>query len=168
MTTGEDKAYKSALAGKAYMMGVSPWFYTSKRTFLVGSKQSVTYLNADLPQYNKNWYSSSESLWFDRWTQVLSEQPQYVQIITWNDFGESSHIVDVNDKQIVAGANYAEGLSHAAWRFVLPYFTRAYKTGETKIDKEGAVAWYRTSPAKACGGGGKFIICARSCDGLLC
>lgn len=30
ITTVEDGLYKRALRGKAYMMGVSPWFYTSK------------------------------------------------------------------------------------------------------------------------------------------
>jgi glucan endo-1,3-alpha-glucosidase len=30
MNTGEDLAYKNALQGKKYMMGVSPYFYTSK------------------------------------------------------------------------------------------------------------------------------------------
>lgn len=36
----------------------------------------------DLPQWEKNWYSSSESLWFDRWQQVLEVMPDYVEIIT--------------------------------------------------------------------------------------
>ena len=30
LDTGEDMAYKGALQGKKYMMGVSPWFYTGK------------------------------------------------------------------------------------------------------------------------------------------
>jgi hypothetical protein len=29
MNTGEDHAYKNVLQGKKYMMGVSPYFYTS-------------------------------------------------------------------------------------------------------------------------------------------
>jgi len=36
----------------------------------------------DLPQWNKNWYCSSESLWYDRWQQVLEVKPDFVQIIT--------------------------------------------------------------------------------------
>lgn len=59
------------------MMGVSPWFYTN------------------LPQYKKNWMWPDELMltWADRWTQVLTLQPQqpdYVEIISWNDFGEVS------------------------------------------------------------------------------
>lgn len=59
------------------MMGVSPWFYTN------------------LPEYGKNWMWPDETMltWADRWTQVLTLQPQqpdYVEIISWNDFGEVS------------------------------------------------------------------------------
>ncbi|KAI2607778.1 glycoside hydrolase family 71 protein [Hypoxylon fragiforme] len=139
INTGNDQAYKSVLKGKAYMMGVSPYFYT------------------DLPQYNKNWYSSSDSLWYDRWKQVLDIMPQYVEIITWNDYGESSYINDPIPAQIVNGAQaYVNGFGHSAFRFVLPYFISAFKAGNANVQlpTEGAVAWYRTTPASVCGDGG--------------
>ncbi|KAI1742932.1 glycoside hydrolase family 71 protein [Xylaria scruposa] len=139
MSTGNDVAYKSVLNGKPYMMGVSPYFYT------------------DLPQYNKNWYSSSDSLWFDRWKQVLDINPEYIEIITWNDYGESSYINAPVSQQIVSGAqSYINGFDHTAFRFVLPYFISAYKAGNANVavPSEGAVAWYRTTPANVCGDGG--------------
>jgi glucan endo-1,3-alpha-glucosidase len=65
MTTKEDLIYQQVLgSSKTYMMGVSPYFYVN------------------LPSYGKNWYSSSESLWYDRWQQVLQLSPPLVQIIT--------------------------------------------------------------------------------------
>jgi glucan endo-1,3-alpha-glucosidase len=64
MAAVDDQLYRNELPGKTYMMGVSPYFYTN------------------MPQYGKNWYSSSESLWFDRWQQVLDLGPDLVQIIT--------------------------------------------------------------------------------------
>ncbi|KAI0853638.1 glycoside hydrolase family 71 protein [Daldinia vernicosa] len=137
--TGNDVAYQSSLQGKAYMMGVSPYFYT------------------DLPQYSKNWYSSSDSLWYDRWAQVLEILPTYIEIITWNDYGESSYINDPIAAQIVSGAEtYVDGFGHSAFRFVLPYFISAYKAGsaDVALPSEGAVAWYRTTPATICGDGG--------------
>ncbi|KAI1775906.1 glycoside hydrolase family 71 protein [Hypoxylon cercidicola] len=136
---GNDVAYKSSLQGKAYMMGVSPYFYT------------------DLPQYNKNWYSSSDSLWYDRWKQALDILPEYIEIITWNDYGESSYINGPIAAQIVSGAeSYINGFDHTAFRFVLPYFISAYKAGtaDVSLPSEGAVAWYRTTPASVCGDGG--------------
>ncbi|KAI3321399.1 glycoside hydrolase family 71 protein [Xylariaceae sp. AK1471] len=137
MSTGNDVAYKSVLAGKPYMMGVSPYFYTN------------------LP--GKNWYSSSDSLWFDRWKQVLDIQPEYIEIITWNDYGESSYINAPIAHQIVSGANtYVDGFDHTAFRFVLPYFISAYKAGNANVavPSEGAVGWYRTTPASICSNGG--------------
>ncbi|KAK4153837.1 glycoside hydrolase [Chaetomidium leptoderma] len=134
MTTVEDLLYKDTLRGKKYMMGVSPWFYT------------------DLPQWNKNWYCSSESLWYDRWQQILEVIPDFVQIITWNDFGESSYICDDSSAQVVCGAEkYVSGRSHSAFRAVLPYLIAAYKSGSAEIDwqeQDTAVAWYRTAPAR--------------------
>ncbi|CAJ2504633.1 Uu.00g120270.m01.CDS01 [Anthostomella pinea] len=139
MTTGDDVAYTSDLQGKPYMMGVSPYFYT------------------DLPQYSKNWYSSSDSLWYDRWKQVLGIMPEYIEIITWNDYGESSYINAPVASQIVSGAEgYVDGFDHTAFRFVLPYFIAAYKNGnpDVAVPTEGAMAWYRTTPVAVCGDGG--------------
>ncbi|ROV89438.1 hypothetical protein VMCG_10210 [Cytospora schulzeri] len=144
ITTYEDELYKKALRGKAYMMGVSPWFYTR------------------LPQWNKNWHCSSESLWYDRWLQVLDLRPDFVQIITWNDYGESSYIYDpTRPSQIVPGADkYVHDLHpHSAFRAVLPYFIAAYKSGLDKVnppEEDCAVAWYRTTPADCGHDGGTY------------
>ncbi|KAK3942588.1 glycoside hydrolase [Diplogelasinospora grovesii] len=141
VTVHEDRLYQSELRGKKYMMGVSPYFYTN------------------LPQWGKNWYSPSESLWYDRWQQVLEIMPDFVQIITWNDYGESSYICDTAHHQIVRGAEkYTHGYDHAAFRAVLPYYIAAYKAGKTSIDlpkdqEDIAIAWYRTTPV-GCGADG--------------
>lgn len=124
------------LQNKTYMMGVSPYFYTR------------------IPELGKNWYSSSDSLWYDRWLQVLEKMPEIVQIITWNDFGESHYIGDIVDSQVLeASADYVSGMSHKGFRAMLPYFIAAYKAGKKDITLpaelgDGAVsAWYRTTPA---------------------
>lgn len=140
MSPEEDILYMNVLGDKPYMMGVSPYFYTS------------------LPQWNKNWYSSSESLWYDRWQQALDLLPDMIEIITWNDFGESSYICDTVPGQIVAGAEkYVNGFDHSAFRAVLPYFIQAYKAGNRNIDlpmDPTAMAWYRATPARIGSDGG--------------
>jgi glucan endo-1,3-alpha-glucosidase len=83
--------------------------------------------------------------------------PEYVQIITWNDFGESSYIAEPVPAQIVSGAEvYVDGFDHSAFRFVLPYFVVAYIAGKADVPllSEGALAWYRTTPGAICGDGG--------------
>ncbi|KAK4149895.1 glycoside hydrolase [Chaetomidium leptoderma] len=84
MSTFTDHSYLDALGGAPYMMGVSPWFYTN------------------MPGYRKNWLWRGDSLWFDRWVHVMHLQPEYVQIISWNDYGESHHIGPLRDKAYVA------------------------------------------------------------------
>jgi glucan endo-1,3-alpha-glucosidase len=114
-------------------------------------------ISQDLPNWGKNWYSSSESLWYDRWQQVLSLMPESIEIITWNDFSESSYIADVTAAQIVSGAGtYVSGFDHSAFRAVLPYFIKAYKAGswDVALDDATAVAWYRTTSGTLGSAGG--------------
>lgn len=35
-----------------------------------------------LPQWEKNWLSASEKLWYDRWMHMLELRPEFIQIIT--------------------------------------------------------------------------------------
>ncbi|KAM7213376.1 glycoside hydrolase [Rhypophila decipiens] len=138
MTTWPDGEYTGMLSPsqKTYMMGVSPYFYTR------------------IPELNKNWYMSSDSLWYDRWLHVLDIMPDMVQIVTWNDFGESHYIGDIVDSQVFPpSAEYVLDMSHKGFRAMLPYFIAAYKAGKKDIPLpaqlgDGAVsAWYRTTPA---------------------
>jgi len=143
MSSDIDKQYKSALGGKPYMMPVSPWFYT------------------DLPGYNKHWTWRGDDLWFDRWQQVLDIQPDLVEIITWNDFGESHYIGPLYESQFGlfgptngnAPFNYVENMPHDGWRDFLPYLIQQYKTGAATISKEGLTTWYRRNPGTACSAG---------------
>ncbi|KAM0145765.1 hypothetical protein ACHAPG_011470 [Botrytis cinerea] len=140
MNTYSDAAYNISLAGLPYMMPVSPWFYTN------------------LPGYDKNWLWSSDDLWFDRWQEVWSFQPEWVEILTWNDFGESHYIGPLDEKQFdlfnetngKAPFNYVEGMPHDAWGLSLPYLIDTYKNGVGAIDNENLYVWHRLSPATAC------------------
>ncbi|RPB11294.1 glycoside hydrolase [Morchella conica CCBAS932] len=137
-TTDSDNQWISAINGKPYMMAVSPWFYTR------------------LPQYSKNWNWDSDTLWFDRWESVIDVLPQYVEIITWNDYGESHYIGPIRSQGIVSGAEvYVNNMPHDAWRFILPYYIAAYKAGtrDVTVPTEGAMFWYRTTPKAVCGDG---------------
>ncbi|OHW95291.1 alpha-glucanase [Colletotrichum incanum] len=87
-------------------------------------------------------------------------QPEYVQIISWNDYGESHYIGPVNNRAMVAfdigeaPYNYALGLPHDAWRMFLPFIIDTYKAGKTSFTKEGLTVWYRRNPGRACSSGG--------------
>jgi len=94
---------------------------------------------------------------------MLSVQADMVQIISWNDFGESHYIGDASEHQVIPLARpYVEGMPHAGFRAILPYYVAAYKLGKKEITLPPAlgdgivVAWYRRTPkgVVGCGDGG--------------
>ncbi|KAK1990526.1 hypothetical protein LX36DRAFT_592420 [Colletotrichum falcatum] len=141
MDTYVDASYDMYLGpNKPYMMPVSPWFYTN------------------LPGYNKNWMWRGDDLWFDRWQQVQWWKPEFVQIISWNDYGESHSIGPNRDKSMeafrIGKAPYNFVLPHDGWRETLPFSIDMYKHNTTTIDSERLVTWYRPNPRMACNDGG--------------
>ncbi|KAG4442833.1 hypothetical protein IFR05_001714 [Cadophora sp. M221] len=129
-----------------YMMPVSPWFYTN------------------MPGFEKNWMWRGDSLWYDRWEQVKYLQPEFVQIITWNDWGESHYIgpLHMNEMDVFgekAGNspyNYVAGMPHDAWRQFLPYVIDTYKNNISTVTQEGITTWFRPNPVAGspCSSGG--------------
>lgn len=122
-----------------------------------------------MPGYDKNWLWRGDDLWYDRWQQVHYLAPEFVEIISWNDYGESHYIglsYDVHnelaDASYVAFGqghgnspyNYASGYDHSGWRAFLPFLIDVYKNNATTITEEGLVSWYRLNQAGACASDG--------------
>lgn len=142
MTTAGDQDYISALGSMPYMMGVSPWFFT----------------HYGPSSYNKNWIFYSDWLWNTRWDQVLQLAPQFVEIVTWNDFGESHYIgpLHPDNPSVYAGGDtgavqWVTGMTHDAWRDVAAPYIKAYKAGASSptVETEELVYYYRPSPKDA-------------------
>jgi hypothetical protein len=144
MTIDGDRTFTDALgADKSYMMPVAPWFFTN------------------LPGFNKNWLWRGDELWDLRWQQVVALQPAFVEILTWNDYGESHYIGPVREKELGlfttanARVNYVKDLSHDGWRKMLPFYIDMYKTKKVPAEiTEVVSAYYRPAPALACPSGG--------------
>jgi hypothetical protein len=142
MNTYVDASYVQFLQGKPYMMPVSPWFFTN------------------LPGYDKNWLWRGDDLWFERWVEVWTLAPEFVQIISWNDYGESHYIGPLQDSAYVAfdvgkaPFNYVQDMPHDGWRTFLPFLIDTYKHNISSISTEGVVAWFRINPSGSCGSGG--------------
>ncbi|KAL1688607.1 glycoside hydrolase family 71 protein [Schizophyllum commune] len=141
LTTEIDLAFQSAVKsanrGGPYIMSVSPWQFKD--------------LNGD------GWVQQSDTLWNYRWKQAIDEvRPDIVEIVTWNDFGESHYICDINYNVDMGDAiNYVRGIDHSAWRTVAKYYIAWYKTGsKPTLTEDTVVYWYRTHPkGVSCFGG---------------
>jgi glucan endo-1,3-alpha-glucosidase len=108
-----------------------------------------------LDSYN-NWYRRGELTLAQRIPQILSLQPDFIEILTWNDGGESTYVGDVWPDAVPADSPahaYIDGIDHSAWRILLRAFIAAYKSGAREVaqvvpsnsngkDAEG-VFWYR-------------------------
>lgn len=87
-------------------------------------------------------------------------QPEFVQIISWNDFGESHYIGPLDDRQYEAFEighaefNYVEDMPHDGWRVHLPWLIDTYKDLNPEVGLESAVMWFRKSPGSSCRDGG--------------
>ncbi|GLA41375.1 hypothetical protein AnigIFM63309_009465 [Aspergillus niger] len=146
MDTYTDASYMQYLDENAqalpYMMAVSPWFYTN------------------LPGYDKNWLWRGDHLWHDRWLEAWYLRPEFIEIISWNDYGESHYIGPLRDNAMEAFQigeapyNYVTGMPHDAWRDLLPFVADTYKYGIATISTETLIVWYRLQPVSACGTGG--------------
>lgn len=129
-----DRAWKQAVAdaGKpTYMMGVSPWFYTR------------------LPNFGKAWVWRGDDMWHARWQQVLDVQPSIVQIVTWNDYGESHYIGPITGELPPGSGDYVDNMPHDGFRDLLPYYIAQYKGDAGPVVEEKIQMWYRLTSNKA-------------------
>ncbi|KAF4768262.1 hypothetical protein HAV15_003002 [Penicillium sp. str.  len=110
-----DNAYKTALNGKPYIASVSPWF--------------STHFGGDV-SYTKNWVFPSGLLWYNRWREILATSPRFVELLTWNDYGESHYIGPLSSPHVDDGASkWVMGMPHNGWLDMAKPFIAAYKAG---------------------------------------
>lgn len=87
---------------------------------------------------------------------INTSHPDWVEIITWNDFIEGSYVSPIDDPNKYPNANYLNSTgvpsstlgyfhSHRAATDLLPYFIQWYKTGTQPAITKDAIYWfYRT------------------------
>ncbi|GAM35240.1 glucan endo-1,3-alpha-glucosidase [Talaromyces pinophilus] len=101
----------------------------------------------------QDWYRIGEVNLPQRMEQILTLQPDFVEVITWNDAGEGHYVGDFWPEQIDGSSigTYADGFDHKGWLQVITPFIQAYKAGATDISQitppAGApvgALWYRT------------------------
>ncbi|EPX74342.1 glucan endo-1,3-alpha-glucosidase Agn2 [Schizosaccharomyces octosporus yFS286] len=120
LSDSEDQVYlqHARSSNKKYMGGVSPCMFTHFTS--------------------KNFVFFYEGLWYSRWMQMIKLQPDYLQVITWNDYGESHYIGPTNNNAAfpVDGSNahdWVDAFTHVPLASTLPYFIQMYKQGTTGL-----------------------------------
>jgi hypothetical protein len=136
-----DAAYINYVGSKdRYMAPVAPWFSTHY---------------GDWVPYRKNWVFQSNELWFQRWEQILKLSPRFIEIVTWNDYGESAYVGPLSAQHDDDGhSKWINDMPHDGWLEMAKPYIAAYKSGATSpsITEDKLVYWYRPTP--------KSITCA--------
>ncbi|GAB7347678.1 hypothetical protein MBLNU459_g5245t1 [Dothideomycetes sp. NU459] len=146
ITTTNDALYMSDLGTKPYMMPVSPWFYTN------------------LPAYSKNYLFRGDDLWHARWGEVVALQPAFVQLLTWNDWGESHYVGPLTGYAAALPAGsawYVDYMPHNAWLNDLLHYIPAYKSASDAFapaQDPHFTVWYRLNPGTACSANGTVCL----------
>jgi hypothetical protein len=101
----------------------------------------------------QDWYRIGEVNMPQRMEQILTLQPDFVELLTWNDAGEGHYVGNFFPEQI-AGSNigdYANGFDHTGWQQLITPFITAYRSGATSVSQikpPGSAPvgsmWYRT------------------------
>jgi len=121
---------------RGYMASVSPWFFT----------------HYGVNSYNKNFvYLSDYWLYLKRWESLIAARNQVdiVQIVSWNDYGESHYVGPIKGAQPNSQA-WTTGFDHTAFLNITKYYSSAFKTGSyPPIQTDQLYMWSRTHPAGA-------------------
>ncbi|KAF5340761.1 hypothetical protein D9611_007495 [Ephemerocybe angulata] len=119
-----------------YMAAVSPWFFT--------------HYGAD--SFNKNFiFLADQHLYTKRWESIVDSRDKLdiVQILTWNDYGESHYVGPIKGDQPNSEA-WTDGMSHTGWLQMTKYYATAFKTGKfPEIEKDQIYMWSRPHPVNA-------------------
>ncbi|PRP84595.1 hypothetical protein PROFUN_09268 [Planoprotostelium fungivorum] len=132
-SSDRDNGLMSQSGGKQYMVGVAPWFF------------------CHLPQWGKNWVwpqgtsDGDENIYAIRWQQAIKSSAQFVEVITWNDYSESSYITPLLDAGHTFDASdfYTNGQFHAGFWGMTAYYANWFKTGGSQPSKNSVYWSYR-------------------------
>lgn len=122
--------------GKPYMAAISPLFFTH-------------YGKTGQFAFDKNWiYRSDDLLYPARWGGIMEykkeKAPEMVQVISWNDYGESHNIGPVMGAEPGSTA-WTHRMNHDAFREMTGYYARRWRDGTPHVNDEFIVwMWYRT------------------------
>jgi glucan endo-1,3-alpha-glucosidase len=126
-------AYSVSQAGKLFMACFSP-HYWGYNQYSLGRRYFET-LGGEGIQL--------------QWEQLIANQPDWVEVVTWNDFNESTYVSPVvNPGQYFSGILSPRRNTHAGYLELSKYYISWYKNGfvAPPIDRDALFYFYRIAP----------------------
>ena len=130
-----DNAYLQACrgAGKLSMVAYSP-----------------TYWGCIQPSAGRRYFESEGGPGIiTQWQWIITNQPDWVEILTWNDLNESTYILPLSQPGHY-DSSPPQRFSHAGYLALMAHYISWYKSGvEPEITRDGLFCFYRTHPTNA-------------------
>ncbi|KAH9288354.1 hypothetical protein KI387_032471 [Taxus chinensis] len=125
--------------GKIFMASPSPWFFKN----IDGSP-----CPSDECQVKGNY--EGPGLWIEKWKQLIDLNPPLLQIVTWNDWVESSYVAP--PYSAAAAKNGASAFKHNAFLEMGEHYIKWYKSGNPpQITQDSLYMFYYTQPKSIAG-----------------
>ncbi|KAH9289368.1 hypothetical protein KI387_033485 [Taxus chinensis] len=137
----KDRNYLSACndKGKTYMASPSPWFFKNIQGFCCTDACNNKDLNNCSCQVKGNY--QGPGLWIKKWEQLIQLSPPLVEIVTWNDWVESSYIAP----PLSSGASDVAEYTHRAFLELGQHYINWYKSGSAPaIESDSLYMFYYT------------------------
>lgn len=120
---------------KSWLAAVAPWFYAGMT--------------------EKNWANAQDDrIFIDRFQNLLQLQPDFIELVTWNDWGESSYF-GPTDVTGMYPETIWDTMDHSPFLKMVSVFIKNYKARKTvaTVDPvdESVYMFYRTQPAATLG-----------------
>ena len=96
-------------------------------------------------------FLSDQHLFNKRWESIIAQRDQFdiVQVLTWNDYGESHYMAPIHGAQPNSEA-WTDGMDHSGWLELNQYYATAFKTGSfPAIETDKIIMWSRPHATKA-------------------
>ena len=130
-----DNAYLQACrgAGKLSMVACSP-----------------TYWGCTQPSAGRRYFESEGGLGIiTQWQWIITNQPDWVEILTWNDLNESTYVLPLSQPGQY-DSSPPQRFSHAGYLALMKPYISWYKSGvEPAITRDGLYCFYRSHPTNA-------------------
>ena len=122
-------------AGKLFMAGCSPSYWGDVQT-----STGRTYFESQ----------GGEGAIL-QWNWIIQNQPDWVEIVTWNDFNEDTYVSPImNPEQYEGSVITPHRYSHAGYLALFEHYIPWYKTGvEPPVNQDSIYYFYRTHSTNA-------------------